>query len=191
MKPDGTEVTGHDQPGELLVKGPSVVIGYLDKPEANKETFITDSSGGRWLRTGDEAVIKRSPAGHEHIFIVDRIKELIKVKGLQVAPAELEAHLLSHPAVADCAVIPVPDDKAGEVPKAFIVKSNSVGLEEGDASVKRAIAKHVEQHKSRHKWLKGGIEFIDVIPKSPSGKILRRLLRDKEKETRRKNGAKL
>lgn len=88
-------------------------------------------------------------------------------------------------------MIPVPDDAAGEVPKAFVVKSSSVGLEESDAVVKREIAKHVEKEKARHKWLKGGIEFIDVIPKSPSGKILRRLLRDKEREKRRKEGARL
>jgi acyl-coenzyme A synthetase/AMP-(fatty) acid ligase len=88
-------------------------------------------------------------------------------------------------------VIPVPDDAAGEVPKAFVVKSSSVGLEDNDRMVARDIIKHVQDHKSRHKWLKGGVEFIDVIPKSPSGKILRRLLRDKEKETRRKKSAKL
>lgn len=110
---------------------------------------------------------------------------------MQVAPAELEAHLLTHPSVADCAVIPVPDDAAGEVPKAFVVKASSVGLEENDKLVQRDIMKHVEQHKARHKWLKGGVEFLDVIPKSPSGKILRRLLRDKEKEARRQKGAKL
>ena len=112
-------------------------------------------------------------------------------QGLQVAPAELEAHLLTHEAVADVAVIPIPDDAAGEVPKAFVVKSSSVGLEDNDRMVKRDIQKHVEKHKARHKWLKGGVEFIDVIPKSPSGKILRRLLRDKEKAARRKSGAKL
>jgi acyl-coenzyme A synthetase/AMP-(fatty) acid ligase len=88
-------------------------------------------------------------------------------------------------------VIPVPDDAAGEIPKAFVVKSASVSMEENDKITARDIAKHVQDHKSRHKWLKGGIEFIDVIPKSPSGKILRRLLRDKEKEARRKKGAKL
>jgi acyl-coenzyme A synthetase/AMP-(fatty) acid ligase len=93
--------------------------------------------------------------------------------------------------VADCAVIPVPDDRAGEVPKAFIVKSKSVGLEENDRMVMRDISKHVEKEKARHKWLAGGISFIDVIPKSPSGKILRRLLRDKEREERKKAGAKL
>lgn len=183
---EGTEITGYDQPGELLVKSPAVTLGYHNKPDATKETFQDG-----WMRTGDEAVIKQSPKGYEHIFIVDRIKELIKVKGLQVAPAELEAHLLTHPYVNDCAVIPIPDDRAGEVPKAFVVKSPQVGLEESDRMVARAIEKHVEEHKSRHKWLKGGIEFIDVIPKSPSGKILRRLLRDKEKEKRRSQGAKL
>jgi acyl-coenzyme A synthetase/AMP-(fatty) acid ligase len=98
---------------------------------------------------------------------------------------------LTHPAVNDCAVIQVPDDAAGEVPKAFVVKSPSVGLEESDSVVKRAIQKHVEAHKARYKWITGGIEFIDEIPKSPSGKILRRFLRDKEKEKRRLAGSKL
>ena len=110
---------------------------------------------------------------------------------MQVAPAELEAHLLTHPAVNDAAVIPVPDDAAGELPKAFVVKSASVGLEETDRMIIRDIQKYVEQHKAKHKWLRGGVEFIDVIPKSPSGKILRRTLRDKERESRRQKGAKL
>lgn len=88
-------------------------------------------------------------------------------------------------------MIAVPDDRAGEVPKAFVVKSSSVGLEDNDRMVAREIAKHVEEHKARHKWLKGGVEFVDVIPKSPSGKILRRLLRDREKAKRKKQGAKL
>jgi acyl-CoA synthetase (AMP-forming)/AMP-acid ligase II len=187
---DGKEITGYDEPGELLVKGPAVVLGYLNNDKANRETFITDANGDRWLCTGDEAVIRKSPAGNEHVFIVDRIKELIKVKGLQVAPAELEAHLLTCPLVADCAVIPVPDEHAGEVPKAFVVKSPTAGTD-SEWMHKREIEKHVEQHKSRHKWLKGGVEFISVVPKSPSGKILRRLLRDQERENRRKAGAKL
>jgi acyl-coenzyme A synthetase/AMP-(fatty) acid ligase len=113
------------------------------------------------------------------------------MQGHQVAPAELEAHLLTHPAVNDCAVIQVPDDAAGEVPKAFVVKSPSIGIEESDRAIKREIQKHVEKHKAHYKWLAGGVEFIDEIPKSPSGKILRRFLRDKEKETRRKARSKL
>lgn len=89
-------------------------------------------------------------------------------------------------------MIPVPDDAAGELPKAYVVKSNSIGLEESDVAVKRDIQKFVEREKARHKWLKGGVEFIDVIPKSPSGKILRRMLRDKDRaERQKKKGAKL
>lgn len=213
LNPEGVEVTALNEPGELVVQSKSVVLGYLNNPKANEETFIADTDGnGRWMRTGDEAEIRKSPLGNEHIFIVDRIKELIKVKvrtssssfqlpnstptythiqGLQVAPAELEAHLLAHPSVADCAVIPIPDDAAGEIPKAYVVKSQSAGTEDDDSKVKREISKWVESHKARHKWLKGGVEFIDVIPKSPSGKILRRLLRDKEKDSRRAKGAKL
>jgi len=190
MSAEGNEITGYDQPGELWVKSPSVVLGYLKNGKANTETFVEDHDG-RFMRTGDEAVFRLSAKGNEHIWIVDRIKELIKVKGLQVAPAELEACLLDHPAVADCTVIPVPDDDSGELPKAYVVKSQSVGLEDNDAVIKRDIQKYVEKNKARHKWLKGGVEFIDVIPKSPSGKILRRLLRDKEKEARRQKGARL
>jgi len=108
----------------------------------------------------------------------------------QVAPAELEAHLLSHAFVSDCAVIQVPDDMAGEVPKAFVVKTAAT-QSKSDEEVAKAIHKHVQDDKARHKWLKGGIEFVDVIPKSPSGKILRRLLRDREKAARAKKGPKL
>ncbi len=88
-------------------------------------------------------------------------------------------------------MIPTPDEAAGEVPKAYVVKAQSVGLEENDRMTIRDIRKHVENSKARHKWLKGGVEFVDVIPKSPSGKILRRLLRDKDRESRRQKGAKL
>ena len=106
---------------------------------------------------------------------------LIKVKGNQVAPAELEAHLLTHPAVNDCVVIGVPSEREGEVPKAFVVKAPG-SIEESDALLKRDISKYVEQHKTDYKRLRGGVEFIDVVPKSASGKILRRILRDMEKK---------
>lgn len=98
--------------------------------------------------------------------------------------------MLSHPAVNDCTVIPIPDEGAGEVPLAYVVRSAAV-QSQSDEEVARAICKHVEDHKARYKWLKGGVKFIDVIPKSPSGKILRRLLKDKEREERRAQGAKL
>lgn len=93
--------------------------------------------------------------------------------------------------MTDCAVIPVPDPYAGEVPKAYIAKSATACAGRSDADVEAAIHKHVQEHKAKHKWLAGGIEFIDAIPKSPSGKILRRLLRDREKKARQAQGAKL
>ncbi|PSR76247.1 hypothetical protein BD289DRAFT_446911 [Coniella lustricola] len=186
---DGKEVTTYDVPGELWIQTPSAALGYYHNEKATSETFVYDNDG-RWVKTGDEAIVTLAPSGNEHVVIVDRIKELIKVKGHQVAPAELEAHLLSHPAVADCAVIQVPDDRAGEVPKAFVVKASAFS-NKPEAEVVRAILKHVEEHKAPYKWIKGGIEFIDVIPKSPSGKILRRMLRDKEKAARTKAGPKL
>ncbi|PTB45151.1 uncharacterized protein TrAFT101_000610 [Trichoderma asperellum] len=187
---EGKEVTTYDTPGELLVQSPAVVLGYLNNEKANAETFLHHEDG-RWLRTGDEVIIRKSAQGHEHIIVVDRIKELIKTKGHQVAPAELEAHLLSHPYVSDCAVIPVHDTYAGEVPKAYVVKSDTECSGKSDKDIEAAVQKHVKEHKAKHKWLAGGIEFIDAIPKSPSGKILRRLLRDKEKKARQANGAKL
>ncbi|CAK7201999.1 hypothetical protein SEUCBS139899_004717 [Sporothrix eucalyptigena] len=186
---DGQEVTKYDTPGELLVQAPSVTLGYLNNEKATNETFVFHDDG-RWIRTGDEVIVTLAPSGNEHIVVVDRIKELIKVKGHQVAPAELEAHLLTHPAVSDTAIIQVPDDNAGEVPKAFVVRAPAYASKP-EAEVAREIAKHVEEHKAPYKWLKGGVEFIDVIPKSPSGKILRRLLRDQEKAKARKAGSKL
>ncbi|KAH7634442.1 hypothetical protein B0T09DRAFT_296074 [Sordaria sp. MPI-SDFR-AT-0083] len=186
---DGREITEYGVPGELLVQSPSVTLGYLNNERATSEAYVFDEDG-RWMRTGDEVIVTKSPAGYEHITIVDRLKELIKVKGHQVAPAELEAHLLAHPAVDDCAVIAVPDNRDGEVPKAFVVTPASMSSRP-DAEIAAEIMKHVQEHKAHYKWLKGGIEFIDAIPKSPSGKILRRLLRDKDREARRAQGAKL
>ena len=92
--------------------------------------------------------------------------------------------------MSDCAVIQVPDETAGEVPKAFVVRGPGA-IEESERLIMRSIKKHVEENKARHKWLKGGVEFIDVVPKSPSGKILRRLLREKESMKRRRDGARI
>ncbi|KAK4161471.1 hypothetical protein QBC43DRAFT_372361 [Cladorrhinum sp. PSN259] len=186
---DGKEITEYGKPGELLVQSPSVTLGYLNNEKATDEAYIWDEDG-RWLKTGDEVIVTKAPSGYEHITIVDRLKELIKVKGHQVAPAELEAHLLAHPAVDDVAVIAVPDDRDGEVPKAFVVTPASMASRK-DEEMAAEIIRHVQDHKAHYKWLKGGIEFIDAIPKSPSGKILRRLLRDREREARRAKGAKI
>ncbi|KAJ3466636.1 hypothetical protein MRS44_004200 [Fusarium solani] len=185
----GKEVTEHETPGELYVQSPNVTLGYLNNAKANAETFVWDKDG-RWLRTGDEVLVRKSPGGFELFVVVDRIKELIKVKGHQVAPAELEAHLLDHPHVSDCAVIGIHDDRAGEVPLAFVVKSKEASNLSHE-EVERSIHEHVESHKARHKWLKGGIRFLELVPKSPSGKILRRVLRSQAVPVGKKELAKL
>jgi len=148
------------QPGELWARGPQCMKGYLNKPLETSAMITPDG----WVRTGDIAV--RGPDGF--LRIVDRIKELIKYKGLQVAPAELEAILLEHPAVADAAVVGWPDEEAGEVPKAYVVPK-------GDASAEALMA-FVAAKVAPHKKVRA-VEFLDRIPKSPSGKILRRILR--------------
>jgi acyl-CoA synthetase (AMP-forming)/AMP-acid ligase II len=158
------EALGAGQRGEVCVRGPQVMKGYLNRPDATAQTIDADD----WLHTGDIGYFDEDG----HFFIVDRAKELIKYKGLQVAPAELEAVLLSHPSIADAAVIPYPDDEAGEVPKAVLVLRQPVDPEE----ILQFVAERVAPHK-RIRYL----EFIDKIPKSPSGKILRRVLVEMEK----------
>ncbi|HEY0080127.1 MAG TPA: 4-coumarate--CoA ligase family protein [Pyrinomonadaceae bacterium] len=155
---------GAGQEGEILVRGPQVMKGYLNRPEATAQTIDADG----WLHTGDIGYADSEGC----FFIVDRAKELIKYKGFQVAPAELEAILLSHPSVADAAVIPSPDDEAGEVPKAFVIRRDDVTA---DALIS-FVAGQVAPYKKIRK-----LEFIEQIPKSPSGKILRRLLVQRER----------
>ncbi|MEM8554522.1 MAG: AMP-binding protein [Pseudomonadota bacterium] len=158
--------TGEDCPigteGELWVKGPQVMVGYLNNPEATAATVTEDG----WLKTGDLA----SFDSDGYLFIHDRLKELIKVKGFQVAPAELEAVILTHPDVADVAVVGQPDDEAGERPVAHVVCNPNA------TPTKDAIKAHVLDHVSHYKEL-AEVHFTDAIPKSASGKILRRLLR--------------
>ena len=151
--------------GELLVRGPQVMKGYLNAPEATAAMLDPDG----WLHTGDLGTIDE--AGY--VYIVDRVKELIKYKGLQVAPAELEAVLLSHPAVGDAAVVRFPDEEAGEVPKAFVVASTPVD----PAELMAFVAERVAPYKKIRQ-----VEFVDEIPKAASGKILRRVLMDRDRQ---------
>uniref|UniRef100_A0A0C9RTR5 4-coumarate--CoA ligase n=1 Tax=Wollemia nobilis TaxID=56998 RepID=A0A0C9RTR5_9CONI len=138
-------------------------IGYLNDPEATKRTIVDG-----WLHTGDIGYIDDD----DELFIVDRLKELIKYKGFQVAPAELEALLLTHPDISDAAVVPMIDENAGEVPVAFVVKSNGSTVTE--AEIKQFISKQVVFYKRINR-----VFFVESIPKSPSGKILRKDLRAK------------
>jgi acyl-CoA synthetase (AMP-forming)/AMP-acid ligase II len=151
--------------GELLIRGPQVMKGYLNNPEATAHTIDDDG----WLHTGDIARVDEDG----RFWIVDRLKELIKYKGYQVAPAELEALLLTHPSIDDAAVIGIPDEEAGEAPKAFVVAKTTITPEE--------VAAYVASHVAPYKRLRA-VELLDEIPKSPSGKILRRVLVERERE---------
>jgi acyl-CoA synthetase (AMP-forming)/AMP-acid ligase II len=155
---------GPGQDGEIVVRGPNVMQGYLH--DAAATAACLDAEG--WLRTGDIGHID----GEGYVYVIDRVKELIKYKGMQVAPSELEGVLLAHPAVADAAVIPSPDEEAGEIPKAFIVLKA-----DADAA---ALMAWVAQRVAPHKRIRL-VEIVPQIPKSPSGKILRRLLVEQER----------
>lgn len=163
VDPEGADVAAGEE-GELLVRGPQVMTGYLNNEEATAATIDADG----WLHTGDVARIDEDG----HMYIVDRVKELIKYKGFQVPPAELEALIVTHPAVADVAVIGIPEVEAGELPKAFVVVREGATLTEDE--LKEFVAGHVASYKQIRL-----VEFTDEIPKSASGKILRRFLRDK------------
>ncbi|KAI9226273.1 MAG: hypothetical protein DHS80DRAFT_18992 [Piptocephalis tieghemiana] len=166
---DGT-LQGVGGEGELWIKGPNITAGYWKNPRATAEAIDADG----FLHTGD--VVRRDERGH--FYIVDRIKELIKYKGFQVAPAEIEALLLSHKEIDDVAVIGVMDPKlATEVPRAYVVRKP------GSSLTKEVVAAFVAGQLSEHKQLRGGVHFTNTIPKSGAGKILRRLLRDAAKAT--------
>jgi 4-coumarate--CoA ligase len=168
IKDDGSEA-GVGEPGEILAKGPQIVMGYLYNNKATSESF--DQEG--YLHTGDQGMIDENGM----ITITDRIKEMIKVKGIGVAPAELEDLLLGHPKVSDVAVLGIKDEYSGEVPKAFIVSQNRQ-MEGHDLGIE--LINYVKEKKVKYKGVKE-VEFIAEIPKSASGKILRRVLRDREK----------
>jgi len=150
---------GVGEPGEVWIRGPQVMLGYLNNIEATARTL--DSEG--WLHTGDIGTVDSDG----YLTIVDRLKELIKVKGYQVAPAELEALLLKHPQIADAAVIPAAHEECGEVPKALVVARGNLTADEVIAFVHAQVAHYKRIHQ---------VAFVDAIPKSASGKILRRVL---------------
>ena len=159
----GEEVGTGDR-GELWYRGPQIMKGYLNNSEATKATIDDDG----FLHTGDIGYVDEDG----YFYIVDRLKELIKYKGFQVPPAELEALLLTHPKIADAAVIGVPDEEAGELPKAYVVPNGDLTEEE----VMEFVAGHVAPHKKVRL-----VEITNEIPKSASGKILRRVLVEKER----------
>jgi acyl-CoA synthetase (AMP-forming)/AMP-acid ligase II len=154
--------------GELWFRGPQAFQGYLNNPKMTAETITPDG----WVRTGDIGYFDRDG----YLFITDRLKELIKVKGYQVAPAELEALLYTHPSVADAAVIGRPDERAGEMPVAYVVARGGLDRQE----LKDWVAQRVGEYKRL-----GDVVFCESIPKSPAGKILRRVLRAQDAQRTR------
>jgi 4-coumarate--CoA ligase len=156
---------GTSAPGHLLCRGPNVMLGYLNRPEETADTLDADG----FLHTGDIATVRADGV----VTVVDRLKELIKYKGYQIAPAELEALLLTHPGSADAAVIGTPDADGQEVPMAFVVRqAGSAAPALDEAGVMDFISGKVAPFKKIRR-----VEFIEAVPKSASGKILRRLLK--------------
>ena len=171
------EEAGPGEHGEVLVRGPQVMLGYLKQPDATASTVEPDG----WLHTGDVGYADADG----YLYIVDRVKEIIKYKAYQVAPAELEAILGTHPAIVDAAVVPSPDEESGEIPKAFVVAQPGVRIgastpdAPADVSPEEILA-YVAERVAPYKKLRA-LEVVDAIPKSPSGKILRRVLVERER----------
>ena len=167
VDPESKKNVGPGEKGELVIKGPQVMMGYLNDPEKTADCLSSDG----WLETGDIAHYDQDG----FFYITDRIKELIKVRGFQVAPAELEALLLTHPNISDAAVIPIEDELSGELPRAYItLKHDKTSQQVTEEEIKEWIKDRVAPFKR----LEGGVEFINQVPKSASGKILRRILKD-------------
>ncbi|KAF7913218.1 hypothetical protein EAE99_010840 [Botrytis elliptica] len=176
---DGNDITAYEVRGELCVRGPTIIAGYFENETANRLSFDSDN----FFKTGD---IVYCDSKTKTWYIVDRKKELIKVRGFQVAPPEIESVLLSHPLIVDAAVIGVKgSDADGEMPRAYVVKrpgEESKDLEEKD------VKEWCGERLARYKELTGGVKFVEAIPKNASGKILKRMLReqaDKEGKTAR------
>ena len=175
MSPEETELPIGES-GELWVKGPNVFKGYLNNPEGTKNALTPDG----YFKTGDVGYQDKDG----NFYITDRVKELIKYKGFQVPPAELEGLLISHPMVNDVAVIGIyVEDQATEVPRAYIVPKPGV---ERSPKTAQDISQWLQTKVANHKRLRGGVRFVDEVPKSASGKILRRLLKAKAQEEERK-----
>ncbi|KXS17698.1 acetyl-CoA synthetase-like protein [Gonapodya prolifera JEL478] len=160
---------GEGVEGELLVRGPQVMVGYLDDPAGTQDAFVGDG----WLRTGDLARIERDGL----VTITGRIKDIVRYKGMQVSPAELETIILRHPRVAECCVVGIPDDAAGELPRALVVPKKAG--EDRDA-LAADVAKFVETNVASYKRLRGGVDVVTGLPKADDGKVLRRVLREHE-----------
>lgn len=197
LSPDSTSPSDPELPpgstGELYIRGPNIFKGYHKNPAATAAAITEDG----YFRTGDIGYVD----SEGNFYITDRVKELIKYKGSQVAPAELEGILVAHPDIEDVAVIGVYDEsQASEVPRAFVVLRKGQGVNKNDnqhnnnyevgMKEEQEIKTWLEARVASYKQLRGGIKFVEQIPKSASGKILRRVLRDGEKQQQQQLGVK-
>lgn len=186
---NGNDITAFDTRGELCIRGPTITSGYFENPKANAESF--DSEG--FFKTGD--IVYRD-SKTEKWYIVDRKREMIKVRGFQVAPPELEAVLLSHPAIIDVAVIGVKTFvKEGyakgeivELPRAYVVRRPG---REGDELDEVKVKAFCGERLAKYKELSGGVKFVEAIPKNASGKILKRILREEAEREEKAKSARL
>ena len=170
---EGNDITGYDIRGEMCIRGPTITSGYFENPNANAAAF--DSEG--YYKTGD---IMYCDEKTNKWYVVDRKKELIKVRGFQVAPPELESVLLSHPLIVDAAVVGVkhPSETDVELPRAYVVKRS---VPESKSLDEKTVKEYCNVRLAKYKELTGGVRFLDAIPKTASGKILKRILREAAK----------
>lgn len=167
---DGKDITAYDTPGELCIRGPTVIRGYFGNPTATAESF----DGEGYFKTGD---IMYCNSKTKKWYIIDRKKELIKVRGFQVAPAEIEGVLLAHPHVQDAAVIGVQKkgDPEVELPRAYVARKPTPG---GQKLTEVEVKAYCDERLAKYKALTGGVRFVDAVPRNATGKALKRILRE-------------
>ncbi|KAF5593868.1 phenylacetyl ligase [Fusarium subglutinans] len=175
---DGKEITSYDTAGELYLKSAAMIPGYLGEDDAMRAKFTVDG----WLPTGDIGFFRRSPHGDDHLYLVDRLKDMIKVKGLQVNPAEIEELLRVQPGILDAAVIGVVDEEAGERPLAFVVPTKQDMTAQEQKELILQLDESIKAQLDETHWLRKQIRFIEELPRGQSGKVLKKVLREKAKQ---------
>lgn len=191
---DGKEITSYDTAGELYLKSAAMIPGYLGEDDAMRAKFTVDG----WLPTGDIGFFRRSPHGDDHLYLVDRLKDMIKVKvrfpppyrtfitdkeqGLQVNPAEIEELLRVQPGILDAAVIGIVDDEAGERPLAFVVPTKQDMTAQEQKELILQLDDSIKAQLDETHWLRKQIRFIEELPRGQSGKVLKKILREKAKQ---------
>ncbi|KAK3934811.1 hypothetical protein QBC46DRAFT_453931 [Diplogelasinospora grovesii] len=170
----GEEITEHEVPGEVYLQSPTRIPGYLGESEEDDAKFLVSG----WLPTGDIGFFRQGTNGNEHLFLVDRVKDMIKVKGLQVSPSTIENVLRLHPAVSDAAIVGVDDEMAGERPLAFVVGTNQDMTDQQHKDLLLDLEQYVQDQLDESHWLRKRVCFVEELPKTQAGKVLKKKLRD-------------